>query len=278
MIKKLGVIVIVVMFSVVAALAVSVTVDDIIKLHQGGLSPDIIKSFIQNSGQYFELSPDDILKLKKAGVPEDIIKLMLETGKKSPPPPPANPPPQNNVVVPASPPQPTLGERLFGMVNPATGQRTIIEPDIPYKKKYTSFFNVAVYQKKLISSLKITRVGRYDPLRNAADRAGTMFLTEEAVLIYDEYGEKKYELPYKEITRVKVVNRYPDNVEARFHPLDRYQLRVEFEHAGKPHFMTVFTLPPPDRPDPYYGSVPDIANAIIELGKVINPRLTQVAK
>jgi hypothetical protein len=276
MIRKTGIVFLFVIFFIATALAVTVTVDDVIKLHQEGLSIDVIKSFIETSGQTFDLGPEDLLKLNKAGVPEDIIKVMLETKKKAAQENATPPPPQINVV-PVTPSQPSLAGRILG-IRPGEVSRVIVEPNITHQKKFTSVFYLCVYQKKLISSQRVARIGRYDPLRNTADRAGTIFLTDTALLVYDENGVKRYELPYKEIMRVKITNRYPDDVEARFHPLDRYQLRIEFDHEGKPYFMTLFTLPAPENPDPNYGNVTDIVHAVVEAGRAVNPRLAEPKK
>jgi len=260
-----------------AVTAAEVTVDDVIKLHKEGLSGDVIKSFIKNSETVFELNAEDLLKLKKAGVSEEVIKYMLETKaaakeKEAQKAETAQPQPQTTVPPPG---RPGWKERILGTGGAYQwGQINVVEPTgMEYKKKYTSVFYLAVYKKRLILPDKIEEVGQYDPLKNKAYRGGTLYLTDKSLLMYDIYGQKKFELPYDQIKRIKVVVRYSDEVEARYHPLDRFELRVEFKNKGKEHFLIAYTLPKPKAPAPYYGSVKDIAESLYELARKRNPKL-----
>ncbi len=258
------------------ASAVEVKVDDIIKLHKEGLSADVIKTFIKSSETEFDLTAEDLLKLKKAEVPEEVIKSMLETKtakqekeaqkKKAAQPQPPPPPP---------PGERSLTEKIFGGDRPQ-GRINVVEPTgIEYEKKYTSVFYVGVYKKRLLTPDKIVKVGQYDPLKNKAYRGGTLYLTDKSLIMYDIYGQKKYELPYSQIKKIKIINRYPDDVEARYHQLDRFELRVEFKKEGKEHFLIAYTLPKPERPAPYHGSVKQIAESLHNLAQKQNPKLPE---
>jgi|GEM_PF-3188689 len=253
------------------ALAVKVTVDDVIKLHKEGLSAEVIKSFIETSGQVFELTAEDLVKLKKAGVPDEVIKVMIETRKKTDPP--EQSAPSNGEETATTPARPTITERILG-VRKVGDKRVVLEPkNVSYRKKFNSVFYLCTYRKKLLRPIRLARVGRYDPLRNTAYRAGTLFLTDKEILMYDTDGDLRFRLSYRKITRIKIINRYPDEVEARYHPLDRYQLRIEYNHDGRPHFFTAYALPKPEKPGKFYGSVIDIANAVYEIGRLKNSRL-----
>lgn len=53
------------------------TVDDVIRMSQGGVSEDVILKQIRKKGQRLDLSTNDILKLKNAGVSSRVISAML---------------------------------------------------------------------------------------------------------------------------------------------------------------------------------------------------------
>ena len=56
------------------------TVSDIVWMAEEGVSEDIIRAKVRESGQVFYLSVDEILRLKKAGVPDAVVVSMLESG------------------------------------------------------------------------------------------------------------------------------------------------------------------------------------------------------
>ena len=56
------------------------TVSDIVWMAEEGVSEDIIRAKVRESGQVFHLSVDEILRLKKAGVPDAVVVSMLESG------------------------------------------------------------------------------------------------------------------------------------------------------------------------------------------------------
>jgi len=269
MIKKAALVSMLFVLFAATAMSVTVTVDDIIKLHKEGLSVDTIKSFIETSGQVFELTANDLIKLKKAGVPDEVIKVMLATKKK------ASASDQSGAATTvgtnASPP--TLVDRISGTKKK---QVVIVVPKIPHLKMFSSIFYLSVHQKKRVPfppSKKLAEVGSRNPLNHAAERAGTLFLTEDALLMCDADGKVKFKLPYKEISRIKIKNRYPSDIEGRRHPLDRYELKIEFVRGGKKHLAIAFALPKPEKPPASYGSVIDIANALHKAARAKNPRL-----
>ena len=56
------------------------TVSDIVWMAEEGVSEEIIRAKVRESGQVFHLSVDEILRLKKAGVPDAVVVSMLESG------------------------------------------------------------------------------------------------------------------------------------------------------------------------------------------------------
>jgi len=61
--------------------AASLTVGDVIKLAQAGLSEDIILEQIRRKGRPFDLSSDQIIELKTARVSDRVIETMLDPAK-----------------------------------------------------------------------------------------------------------------------------------------------------------------------------------------------------
>ena len=60
------------------------TVDDVIKLTQAGLSEDVLVTKIKKNGQAFDLSPDQMLQLKSNKVSDKVIQYMLDPTKAEP--------------------------------------------------------------------------------------------------------------------------------------------------------------------------------------------------
>lgn len=56
------------------------TVNDIIKLHEGGVSDDTIIQYIKETQTTYTLSQTQIRRMQKAGVSQRVINYMLETG------------------------------------------------------------------------------------------------------------------------------------------------------------------------------------------------------
>ena len=54
-------------------------VNDVIQMHQDGISDDLILEKIQHSGKVFHLDAGDLRDLKKAGIPDSVITVMLRT-------------------------------------------------------------------------------------------------------------------------------------------------------------------------------------------------------
>lgn len=98
------------------------TVDDVIRLSQAGMSDDIIIAQIQKKDQRFDLSTNDLVRLKSAGVSNRVIQGMvdpksLNTSPAAPPatqanatkPPPVSPSaPQPVATTPVAPASPTV--------------------------------------------------------------------------------------------------------------------------------------------------------------------------
>jgi hypothetical protein len=64
-----------------AAPAKGLTVEDVIKLSQAGLSDNVIIGKIKKNGQAFDLSPDQLLQLKTARVNDKVIEVMMDPSK-----------------------------------------------------------------------------------------------------------------------------------------------------------------------------------------------------
>ncbi len=54
------------------------TIEDVVKLSQTGLSEDLILTKIKKNGKAFDLSTDELLELKKVGVSDNVIKFLLD--------------------------------------------------------------------------------------------------------------------------------------------------------------------------------------------------------
>ncbi len=57
------------------------TINDIIKLSQGGVSDDTIIRYIKDSKTTYNLSQAQINRLQEAGVSQRVVNFMIETGK-----------------------------------------------------------------------------------------------------------------------------------------------------------------------------------------------------
>ena len=60
-----------------ATLGYPVGVNEVLKLFKGGISPDIIVSYIKNSTLTFGLSADNIIALKQQGVQPEVLTAMI---------------------------------------------------------------------------------------------------------------------------------------------------------------------------------------------------------
>jgi len=70
--------------STTATASQRLSVDDVIKLSQAGLSEDVIVAKIKKNGKAFDLSPDQLLQLKTAKVSDRVIQYMLDPTKTEP--------------------------------------------------------------------------------------------------------------------------------------------------------------------------------------------------
>jgi hypothetical protein len=248
--KKLFVALLAVVLACGIALAVTVSVDDIIKLRQEGVSPEVIKTFIKSSGQKFELSADDILKLKKANVPEEIIQMMMNT----------------SVAPETTAPQP---------VQVKAGE---LEIGYPYQARFHSVFSFQVFKKRKLADEKMLEVGKRDALKNTAARGGTLILTDSQIIMYDMDGDERIRVDYSTITGMEIETRYKDRTEQRHHPFDTFVLTIDFKKEGVAYSVKIYTMPKPDKVDKYYGDVFAIGKAIQEYGKAANPKLATPLK
>lgn len=56
------------------------TVNDVIKLHQGGVNDDTIIKYIEETQTEYNLSQSQIRRMQRAGISQRLINYMLETG------------------------------------------------------------------------------------------------------------------------------------------------------------------------------------------------------
>ncbi len=69
------------------------SVEEVMKLSQGGVSEELIITEIKKNGKPFDLNSEEILDLKKSGVSDTVIKYLLDPSQPyTPPAPPAKPP------------------------------------------------------------------------------------------------------------------------------------------------------------------------------------------
>ena len=57
------------------------TVNDVIKLSQGGISDETIIQYINNSGASYNLSQAQVRRMQEAGVSQRVINFMINSGK-----------------------------------------------------------------------------------------------------------------------------------------------------------------------------------------------------
>jgi hypothetical protein len=68
------------------------SVEEVVKLSQSGVSEDIIVTKIKRNAKAFDLSADELVELKKAGVKDTVVKYLLDPSQPYAPPPPPAPP------------------------------------------------------------------------------------------------------------------------------------------------------------------------------------------
>jgi len=59
------------------------TINDVIKLCQGGVSDDAIITYMKNTESSYNLSQTQIRRLQNSGAGERVITFMIETGKET---------------------------------------------------------------------------------------------------------------------------------------------------------------------------------------------------
>src|SRR5450755_4995385 len=72
--------------------ATPLSVEEVVKLCQTGLSEELIVTKVKKNGKAFDLSTEELLELKKSGVSDNIIKYLLDPSQPYSPPPPPTPP------------------------------------------------------------------------------------------------------------------------------------------------------------------------------------------
>ena len=85
------------------------TLEDVVKLSQSGLSEELIITKVKQNAKVFDLSAEELLDLKKAGVTDNVINYLLDPARPyAPPPPAAGPDPS-----PARPPKPSAPAKQY---------------------------------------------------------------------------------------------------------------------------------------------------------------------
>ena len=55
-------------------------VDEVVKMHQNGVEPDVVMNYVENSNVPYHLSAEEIVRLHDLGVPSPIITAMIRHG------------------------------------------------------------------------------------------------------------------------------------------------------------------------------------------------------
>jgi len=128
-----------------AAPALALTVDDLVKLRDAGMGDPVLVKMVQTQGVDFEATPENLLKLKEKKFSDEVLLAVVEAAAKrkpapapgpgpetpAPPPPPVVPPATPAVpVVPAVPPAPADPAPA-----PESGAETRKNPFAPREKK-----------------------------------------------------------------------------------------------------------------------------------------------
>jgi len=82
------------------------SVEEVLKLSQAGVSEEVIVTKIKKNGKPFDLSTDEILELRKSGVSDTVIRFLEDPSLPYSPPPPPAPPPKPPEPPPAPSPPP----------------------------------------------------------------------------------------------------------------------------------------------------------------------------
>jgi hypothetical protein len=97
------------------------SVEEVVKLCQTGLSEELIVTKIKKNGKAFDLSTEELLELKKSGVSDNIIKFLLD--------------PSQPYTPPAPPPPPAAGPDASSASSPKAGPPVKQYPDDKYASK-----------------------------------------------------------------------------------------------------------------------------------------------
>jgi hypothetical protein len=87
------------------------SVEDVVKMSQDGISEDVVIARIKKNGKAFDLSNDELLELKKSGVNDNVTKYLLDPSQ--PYAPPAAPPPSQAAPSVSPPPKPAAPARKY---------------------------------------------------------------------------------------------------------------------------------------------------------------------
>jgi hypothetical protein len=55
-------------------------VDEVLRMLHAGVSPQVIRSYIENSPTHYALTPQELIALKKEGVPDELVSAMVQRG------------------------------------------------------------------------------------------------------------------------------------------------------------------------------------------------------
>ncbi len=89
--------------------AAPLSVEDVVKLCQTGISEELIITKIKKNGRAFDLSNGELVELKKAGVSDNVVKYLLDPSQPYIPP----PPPPSPAGPPGSPPKPPVPAKKY---------------------------------------------------------------------------------------------------------------------------------------------------------------------
>jgi hypothetical protein len=84
----------------------TLTLEEVVKLAQAGVSDEVIITRIRKAGRPFDLTTEEILELKRAGISDPVVQTLMDPSKPYTPPP-APPPPAPAAAVSAPAPAPT---------------------------------------------------------------------------------------------------------------------------------------------------------------------------
>lgn len=73
------------LFTLAAAAASAVTMDEIVALSRAGVSDTVLLALIDRDKSVFAIEPEQIVALKQAGISDAVVLAMLKSGSQDPP-------------------------------------------------------------------------------------------------------------------------------------------------------------------------------------------------